>query len=92
MPPAVGTVTMAWQRRDVRSAARRLQRTERAAERAVARASRRVVWRRRRTWVAARAARLRTAVTALVPRLNHAARPADRVDGPVVVEEGGRDA
>jgi type IV secretory pathway TraG/TraD family ATPase VirD4 len=93
MPPAIGTVTMAWQRRDVRAAARRLQRTERAAERAVARARRQVVWARRRAWVAARAARLLTALTAMRRRLHRAAtRPADRVDGPVAVEEGGRDA
>ena len=93
MPPAIGTVAMAWQRRDVRHAARRLQRTERAAERAVARARRNVVWVRRRAWVAARAERLLTTFVAAIQRVDQAAaHPADRVDGPVAVEEGGPDA
>ena len=93
MPPAIGTVAMAWQRRDVRHAARRLQRTERAAERAVARARRKVVWARRRAWVAARAERLLAAFVAAIQRLDQAAAPpVDRVDGPVAVEDGGPDA
>ena len=93
MPPAIGTVAMAWQRRDVRTAARRLQRTERVAEHAVARARRKVVWARRRAWVAARAERLVAAFVATVPRLDQAAaHPVDRVDGPVAVEDGGPDA
>ena len=92
MPPAIGTVAMAWQRRDVRHAARRLRRMERAAERAVARARRSVVRARRRAWVAARAERLLTALAA-IQRLEQAAAPPDgRVDGPVAVEEGGPDA
>jgi type IV secretory pathway TraG/TraD family ATPase VirD4 len=93
MPPAVGTVTMAWQRRDVRAAARQLQHTERAAEHAVTRARRQVVWARRRAWVTARAERLVTALAAMRLRLHRAAaRPADRVDAPVAVEDGGPDA
>ncbi len=93
MPPAIGTVAMAWQRRDVRHAARRAYRVERAAERAVGRARRSVVWARRRAWVAARAERLIAALVAAIQRLDQAAgRPVDRVDGPVAVEDGGPDA
>ena len=93
MPPAIGTVAMAWQRRDVRHAARRAYRVERAAERAVRRARRKLVWARRRAWVAARAERLLAAFVAAIQRVDQAAaHPVDRVDGPVTVEEGGPDA
>ena len=93
MPPAIGTVRMAWQRRDVRAAARRPLRTERAAERAVARARRKVMWARRRAWVAARAERLLAALVAAIHRVDQpAAHPVDRVDRPVAVEDGGPDA
>ena len=78
---------------NVRHAARRLHRVERAAERAVARARRSVVWARRRAWVAARAERLLAAFVAVIQRVERAAgHPVDPVDGPVAVEEGGPDA
>jgi type IV secretion system protein VirD4 len=40
MPPAIGQVTMAWERRDVKAAARRQRRTARAVKRVVSRAER----------------------------------------------------
>jgi type IV secretory pathway TraG/TraD family ATPase VirD4 len=44
MPPALGTVDMAWNRRDVRAAARTHRRTTRRAERQANRAVRRAAW------------------------------------------------
>ena len=93
MPPAIGTVAMAWQRRDVRHADRRLRWTERAAERAVSRARRSVVRARRRAWVAARARKLVDGLVAAIQRLDQAAgRPNHPAEEPAAVEGGGSDA
>ena len=55
MPPAIGTVQMAWKRRDVRAATRHAHRGERARVRAAVRRERAAAWARRRAWIAARA-------------------------------------
>jgi type IV secretory pathway TraG/TraD family ATPase VirD4 len=93
MPPAIGTVRMAWQRRDVRLAARRLRRVECAAERAVHRARRNEVLARRRVWAAAVARRSIEALRASMHRFNRASRLPRRAETePVAVEEGASDA
>jgi hypothetical protein len=64
MPPAVGSVQMAWKRHDVRAATRRVHRAERARVRAVVRRKRTAAWARRRAWVAAGAGQLARAFAA----------------------------
>jgi type IV secretion system protein VirD4 len=93
MPPAIGTVRMAWQRRDVRLAARRLRRAECAAERAVRRARRSEVRVRRRAWAAALVRRSIEGVRGAIDRLNQASGVRRRAETePVAIEEGATDA
>ncbi len=66
MPPALGSVQMAWKRSDVRRATRRAHRAERARVRGMVRAERAAAWGRRRAWVAARAGEVARAVGAAI--------------------------
>jgi type IV secretion system protein VirD4 len=75
MHPAIGTVQMAWERRDVRHVQRRERRTQTADRRRAVRARRAASRRRRQAWVIARSGRVATLISMYMARFGESRRP-----------------